>query len=764
MAVLNKNKLLSVKELLSQDFYSIPIYQRNFAWENKELLQLIQDINDSSKFHHSGNYYIGTLVTFPREQDSNTYYEVIDGQQRLTALTVILCAIKNEISNDLTDIKQTNLRFAFREKSNSTLDLIFNNKADALPATDCGTGAQSDGDKGAKTFISKFPKTELSSCVPREANPGEDLGTIGSSHPQKSVTNYKNKILDAYRTVSREILKIWSTKESDEESNEKGKLFIDYLLNKVFILRTVLPSDTDLAHYFVTMNSRVLPLEAHEVVKAKLLGGLTAEKEERKAFHKIWEACAEMDRYLPEALGNAASQLPLAKDVQGQREEDKNLSELIASCSIQNKSLDNSFYEDKSEQTDSGEGERSLKVLLEDADKNPDVPYPKPWEKSKKNDSAESECREERFASIINFPNFLLLVLKIMRPYDSEVVLDDKRLIQVFSQVYDKERDKGFSKNFALHLLYLRFLFDKFIIKSEKGKWSLQKLEASKYKSTFSDEEQRQWWDSPNKRIIMLLSMFQVSAPTQTHKNWLFAALRYLKDNPTSDAESYENFLWNLAKAYMLDWYLASDDADIDQNNKPISFNEIILKNHCRSVGEISKIKWSNINIDIDDNCQSGQKIPNFVFNFFDYLFWKKCVEDWKAEHKKGRTSSLDWKNFSFKYRFSVEHFYPQNPSSTNNALVQHSLQSFGNLALVTNSTNSRFLNLMPHEKSNAYGSTEKELREYSLKLQDMISKAKNSGEWGAVRIKEEEDHAKMLLQRELVKASPWQEMDGSTM
>ena len=54
---------LNMQELLNgKDNYAIPVYQRNYAWESKEIEQLIQDVIDYSKLHKGKNYYLGTLV------------------------------------------------------------------------------------------------------------------------------------------------------------------------------------------------------------------------------------------------------------------------------------------------------------------------------------------------------------------------------------------------------------------------------------------------------------------------------------------------------------------------------------------------------------------------------------------------------------------------------------------------------------------------------------------------------------------------------
>ena len=80
--------------------YIIPIYQRNYAWEEDQIATLIKDIYDAYLKHNHDPYYIGTLVTYKR---GDNRYEVIDGQQRLTTIYLILKALGvKPIANKLT--------------------------------------------------------------------------------------------------------------------------------------------------------------------------------------------------------------------------------------------------------------------------------------------------------------------------------------------------------------------------------------------------------------------------------------------------------------------------------------------------------------------------------------------------------------------------------------------------------------------------------------------------------------------------------------
>ena len=86
--------------------YIIPLYQRAYAWEDKQLTQLVEDISDITD---ETNYYIGALIV--SKQDNK--FEVVDGQQRLTSLYLLMNCLGLNIKNTLT--------FACREKSNYTL-------------------------------------------------------------------------------------------------------------------------------------------------------------------------------------------------------------------------------------------------------------------------------------------------------------------------------------------------------------------------------------------------------------------------------------------------------------------------------------------------------------------------------------------------------------------------------------------------------------------------------------------------------------------
>ena len=118
----NNLKIIPVSSIFTNISYVVPIYQRNYAWGQLQIEQLIEDI-DSSIYDYNKNYFLGNLIV---NQTDHIVYEVIDGQQRLTTLFLLENYLGMNLAKDA-------LRFEAREKSNRTLHMINNgNKGELL--------------------------------------------------------------------------------------------------------------------------------------------------------------------------------------------------------------------------------------------------------------------------------------------------------------------------------------------------------------------------------------------------------------------------------------------------------------------------------------------------------------------------------------------------------------------------------------------------------------------------------------------------------
>ena len=102
---------ITIEKVLNEDTYIIPIYQRNYEWEQPQIERLIRDINSIGE---NERYYLGTLVTFRRDDSS---YELVDGQQRHTTLNLIKAILEKEISFNLNFQARSECRQFFNELS-----------------------------------------------------------------------------------------------------------------------------------------------------------------------------------------------------------------------------------------------------------------------------------------------------------------------------------------------------------------------------------------------------------------------------------------------------------------------------------------------------------------------------------------------------------------------------------------------------------------------------------------------------------------------
>lgn len=245
-----EEKMIKPIGKIIESSYIIPLYQRNFAWGDREIKQLVTDLYRSMKRNQAA-YFIGSLITLKRGDNE---YEVIDGQQRLTAVSLILkyLAPKNP------DLLKPYLHYDSREEVQSFL-VQFHQNTETY-------------DKDAPWLV--------------------------------SLNN--DSVLDFVRgldSIDNAPLDILNKKSINSLSYEEKESFSKYILDHVMLVHVIMPDETDVASYFEIMNNRGVQLQSHEVIKSRLMGLIEKEamgdddlaKKNRTIFATIWDACAEMD-------------------------------------------------------------------------------------------------------------------------------------------------------------------------------------------------------------------------------------------------------------------------------------------------------------------------------------------------------------------------------------------------------------------------------------------------------------------------------------
>ena len=607
----------SLKNLLSQDKYIIPLYQRNYAWERDEIFQLLQDINESS-----GTYYIGTLVI---STNNNGQMQLIDGQQRFTTLSIVNSVFK---SKGKSDIAESNLLFEARYQSQQTIEHLHLSK-------------------------DKYEEVKQSGNA--------DVGV--------------QNIIGAVNYIEEYI--------REEETNNKDfslESFVNRFYNDIEIFRAEVPKDTDLNHYFEIMNNRGEQLEKHEILKAAFLEKIT--KSHRNIYQqnlsKIWEACSQMNGHVQKFFESGER-----NTLFGDNYNDTPTKESLLSH----------------DSRENEKGGNSLSKILSS------------HELSEKFNQGKTEDYSERFSSVINFSNFLLLVLQITT--EKNVRLDDKYLLEEF----DYPNIKIDPIDFIYNLLRCRILFDKFIVKREGDRknwsWSIKKAYNSKssdnaidYKLTFGkDNEESNYFSD---KLVMIQSMFEVTFSTNTYKTWLLNTLVYLfKSESTVNGEQLLKYFQGQASKYYQD----------------------------NGIGH---------------HFDSGLSTPRFLFNYTDYLLWCLYYDNIRGGNsdKKYEDPLLNkiskekkyFNSFRFVQRSSIEHLFPQSRykelHAPNDDEKEKVLNMFGNLCLISRSSNSAYSANMPYTKK--HDSIDK-----NESLKQKIMFASFDAEWNT---KEIEEHHKEII------------------
>ena len=615
---------ISIKELYmpaNECIYEIPIYQRNYAWGYDEIATLIQDVYDKFKMNQDATYFIGTLVSYKKAEN---VYEIIDGQQRLTTIRIILGFLyslnnENEILQPILQPLNSRLTFRAREKSDEALKNIPSNTKEHKLKRNSITSID-DGYKFAKA---KF----------------EEL---------------KEKHFDGYAV-------------SDFVD------FVKFFLNKVHIIHYQVPADIDLNHYFEIMNSRGEQLEKHEIVKAMIIAIFSENSAYRQIVNKIWNACSQMKWYVQNVLN-----VYKINEVDNDADSKKKSSFAIKIFGDDFNSYTASFFEE----SEKSELDKLFKnIVIDDLDENKDKltldeiiddDKIKLTESSASSDDFE-ELSQPTIQPIIDFPNFLLVVLKItkyqeMGGRDPNVILDDKELLNEF-KVYlnDHETKRKRAEKFIINLLKARYFLDNFIVHrnpsdgtDDDNPWSLEKSQRTERRSNKGKiitevSAVNLCGDSAVQNdLLKLLSMFEVTYSSRQRKNYLFYCLYYLIQNwqwkrpedtvnqQETAFKKYLRFVNNLATFYFDRFYLDIDKFTYEKNKKDGSidssknysknsiddyvlpeiallFNEDISTTHCGNdfitiYGDGQKTA---------SNSSECRLIPLFIFNYLDYKIWK---------------------------------------------------------------------------------------------------------------------------------------------
>ncbi|QRN82045.1 DUF262 domain-containing protein [Chloroflexota bacterium] len=271
----------SIRSLLSGVKYTIDYYQREYKWTTKQVSELLQDLTNRFLDDHEdenerkavagyGQYFLGSIVISAK----NGQKFIIDGQQRLTTLTLLLIYLDNLQSD--------------REDKVSIKEMIFSEKY------------------GEKSF--NLDVEERAAAMEAIFNQ-EDYEINGQS---ESVKN----IIARYKDIESFF--------DPDIKDETLPYFIDWLIDNVHLVEITAYSDNDAYMIFETMNDRGLSLTPTDMLKGYLLANIIDE-EKRDEAANIWKAQShELKEISPEEVSDFLKAWLRSQYAQSIRERKKN--------------------------------------------------------------------------------------------------------------------------------------------------------------------------------------------------------------------------------------------------------------------------------------------------------------------------------------------------------------------------------------------------------------------------------------------------------
>jgi len=236
-------KAKTVRELLKGVKYSIDYYQREYKWHEKQIRELIDDLSNKfleeyqldharSKVAEYPRYFLGSIIISKKE----TIGYIVDGQQRLTSLTLLLILLRNLQKDQEKQVNVDELIFSekFDQKS---FNLHVDERTPAMEALYDGQPFDvTDRPESVQNLVARY--RDLETCFP------------------------------------------------DELSKAALPYFVDWLLENVHLVEITAYSDDDAYTIFETMNDRGLSLSPTDMLKGYLLANIDETK--RTAANTRW--------------------------------------------------------------------------------------------------------------------------------------------------------------------------------------------------------------------------------------------------------------------------------------------------------------------------------------------------------------------------------------------------------------------------------------------------------------------------------------------
>jgi uncharacterized protein with ParB-like and HNH nuclease domain len=236
-------KAKTVRELLKGVKYSIDYYQREYKWHEKQVRELVDDLSNKfleeyqpaharAKVADYPHYFLGSIII--SKKDGSGY--IVDGQQRLTSLTLLLVLLRNLQKSRPVKVNVDELIFSERFGQKS-FNLHVDERTSAMEALYEGQPFDvTDRSESVQNLVQRY--RDLESCFPEELR------------------------------------------------EDTLPYFVDWLMENVHLVEITAYSDDDAYTIFETMNDRGLSLSPTDMLKGYLLANIDEAK--RTPANALW--------------------------------------------------------------------------------------------------------------------------------------------------------------------------------------------------------------------------------------------------------------------------------------------------------------------------------------------------------------------------------------------------------------------------------------------------------------------------------------------
>ena len=226
--------------------FVIPSFQRPYAWTTEQVGELLDDLSDALSKDSETPYFLGSVVLI--KDDDDPLSKVVDGQQRLTTITMLFSVLRHLCRDD--EIRRA-------------LDDIIRQEGNQIRRTDDRFRLrlrERDSDFFQQHIQKMGSIEDFMQCDP-----------VNFSDSQRLLFENVNHL-------RRELVKL------DEKTRNE---LATYITNKCFLVVVTASDDESAYRIFSVMNDRGLNLSPTDILKATIIGKI--HKDEEAAYTSIWE-------------------------------------------------------------------------------------------------------------------------------------------------------------------------------------------------------------------------------------------------------------------------------------------------------------------------------------------------------------------------------------------------------------------------------------------------------------------------------------------